>query len=168
MSKSAGSLVGGILGVCVRLAIPAVILGAGAAAYYFLSQKPEQGESDRAREREILTRVTDLQVQDYPVIVKTQGIVEAHNEITLSTQVSGQITEINPTFEVGSHFSESDVLVKLDARDYEHEVAIAEAALSAAKSDLAIAEAEFSSFKRLFDRRFTSEAELNRYAAARA
>lgn len=148
--------------------MPLAILGAGVAAFYGLSQKPERAESDRPNEREILTRVTDLHVQDYPVIVRTQGIVQAHNEITLSTQVSGQITHISPNFDIGSHFSKGDVLIKLDARDYEHDVAIAEAALSAEKSDLAIAEAEFISFQRLYERKFSSEAELNRYAAARA
>lgn len=151
----------------VRFALPVLILGGGITAFYFLSQKPEDTEESEPSERTIRTRVTELEVRDYPVVVTTQGIVLAHNEITLSAQVSGQIRRISPRFEVGSHVSAGDVLVEIDARDYENDVVIAKSQVARAKSDLEIAEAEFSSYMELFRRKFTTESELNRYTATR-
>ncbi len=111
----------------VRTVLPVGLLAVGCLAYWFLSVEPEKDKSPPAPAQTIRTNVTELRVQDYPVVIKTNGIVQAHNEVELNAQVSGQITSISPAFEVGSYFSTGDVLVELDAKDYKTSVAVAQA-----------------------------------------
>lgn len=59
------------------------------------------------------------------MVVKTNGIVQSHNEVTLSVEVSGRVIRINPMFEVGSYFKSGELLVELDATDYQNALAVA-------------------------------------------
>ena len=108
----------GFLSVLVRAALPVGILAAGGIAYSILSMELEKAKSPPLEEQVIQTKVTELQVRDYPVVIRTHGVVQAHSEVGPGAQVSGQITRVSPAFEVGSYFSVGDVLVELDARDY--------------------------------------------------
>lgn len=119
----------GIFGMLVRVLLPIGILAAGGFAYTILAVETEEEKSPEAEEKVIKTKVTELKIGNYPVIIKTHGIVQPHNETSLSAQVSGQIIRISPAFDVGSYFAQGDVLVELDARDYETQVVVAEARL---------------------------------------
>lgn len=129
-----------LAGGLVRLLIPILILGGGAAGYYTFSGAPEEAKSPRARKQEIRSRVIELHSQDYSVLVTTQGIVRSHNEITLSGQVSGQITFLSPNFEAGSYFSKGEVLIEIDPRDYASVLRAAEARHLSATSALKLAQ----------------------------
>lgn len=116
--------------------LPIGIIAIGGFAYTKLAVNTDEEASPPKSNKILKTRVTTLESGDHQVFVKTHGIVQAHNETTLSAQVSGQITLINPAFEIGSYFAEGDVLVELDARDYETRLAMAKAShLSAIASD---------------------------------
>jgi RND family efflux transporter MFP subunit len=123
-------------GLLLRIMLPIGILAVGGFAYSKLSVSTEEEKSPPSRDKILRSRVTALNSGDHQVFVKTHGIVQAHNETTLSAQVSGQITRIDPAFEIGSYFAEGDVLVELDPRDYETRLSMAEAShLSAVASD---------------------------------
>ena len=115
------------MALCLRACLPLGILAAGATGYWHLSKAAEEAKSPPQEAQVIRTNVTRLEVADYQVVVTTQGEVQSHNEVSLSAEVSGQVTYVSPSFEVGSYFSKGDVLVELDARDYLTALAVAEA-----------------------------------------
>ena len=66
-------------------------------------------------------------------MIHTQGVVRAHNEASLTAQVSGKVKSIEPELQDGAFFKEGDVLLVLDPEDLA-------AAIVAADADLARAE----------------------------
>jgi RND family efflux transporter MFP subunit len=154
-----------LLGTLVRAALPVGILAAGCLAYAILSVKPEEKQSPPAEEQVLRTRVTTLQVGDYPVVIKTNGIVQAHNQVTLNAEVSGQITRISREFEVGSYFSEGDVLVELDARDHATASAVAQARFLGAWSALKLATVNLERNTKLFRMGYGAEASVQQATA---
>ncbi len=123
----------GVLGLFVRGLLPIGLIAIGGVAFWLLSKEIEQELPPAEEKQAIRTRVSTLQVQDYVVTIRKNGIVQAHNEVALSTEVSGQVVSISPEFQVGAYFTEGDVLVELDARDYVNALEIAKAQRLGAK-----------------------------------
>ncbi len=71
--------------------------------------------------------------KQYRVLIDSFGRIEPRTQGQVVAQVSGQIIEISPNFRDGGFFKEGEVLVKIDPRDYEIQVDIAEAELANAK-----------------------------------
>ena len=112
----------------VRLSLPFGILVVALVVYGILAREPEEKKRPKAPPRAIKTRVAELEVQDYPTFIQTQGRVRAHNEVTLTAQVSGRIVRIMPEFEDGAFFDAGDVLAELEEDDFKTAVTVAEAA----------------------------------------
>ena len=158
----------GLSGMLIRAALPIGILAGGIAAYLILSVEPEKPKSPPATPQAIRTRVKELQVQDYPVVIKAHGIVRSHDEVILSAQVSGLITRISPSFEAGSYFNEDDVLIELDSKDYKIAVAVAEARLLSAQSALQLATLNHERNLKIFKEKLIPEAEVDHTSAIRS
>ena len=75
--------------------------------------------------------------RDYQVMLQSYGTVQPRTRSILVAQVSGQIVEINENVRDGGFFEKGDVLGKIDPRDYEADVQIAQAALADANQALA-------------------------------
>ena len=157
-----------IIAIVVRVAIPIGILSAGGYAYWVLSVEPEESKSAPPAEQIIRTRVTRLRAGEYTVVVKTNGIVQPHNPVTLSAEVSGQITTVSPTFEVGAYFSKGDVLVELDTRDYQTALTVAKARHEIAESARQLAASNHRRIAELSNKNVTSESALDEAAATLA
>ena len=128
----------GLLSLLVRILIPIVILGIGGWLYVTLSEKPEVKEEKKERKpNRTKTRVAELQLEDFTTVIKTQGIVRAHNEVSLTPRVAGTIKNILPGFEVGVFFAKDEVLVELDDVDFQTAVLSAKAQIARAKATLA-------------------------------
>ncbi len=156
-----------VIGGLFRLALPLAALSIGIWAYMRLSVESEDTKNEPAEKQLLRTSVKEMSVTDYPVVVKTSGIVQSHNEVTLSVEVSGKIVRINPLFEVGSYFSSGDLLVELDATDYENALAVAKAQTLSATSALDLATQTHDRMLQLVRTNNVSEAELNAAAAQR-
>ena len=61
----------GFWGLLLRAALPIGILAAGYYAYALLAVEVEQEKSDPVEEQTIRTRVTQLRIRDYPVVITT-------------------------------------------------------------------------------------------------
>ncbi len=154
-----------VCGGLFRIGLPVVALSLGFVAYSKLSVEPAEEKKEPVDKQVLRTSVMELSVTDYPVIVKTNGIVQAHNEVMLSSQVSGQIVHINPLFEVGSYFTAGDVLIELDAADYRNAVAVARAQALSAASAFDLATQTRDRMRQLIRTNNVSEVELNEAAA---
>lgn len=85
----------------------------------------------------IAVETMTINPREYQVMVSSFGRIEPRTQGHLVTQVSGQIIEVSPNFRDGGFFEKGDVLVKIDPRDYEIQVDIAEAELANAKVNYA-------------------------------
>lgn len=155
---SRGSL--NVVGVLLRIAFPLCVLLIGGAAFWKLAQPQEKAKTPPSEAKPIRTRVASLHREDYTVVVKTNGIVQPHNEVALSAEVPGLVVRVSPTFEVGAYFSEGDVLVELDDRDYVTAVAVAEATKLSAEAALQLASETHDRNLDLYEKKGVSEALL--------
>ena len=118
----------------LRVMIPLLILGGGIGAFVMWSEPFERAKKPPGQARGLRTRVVELKVADYTASVEASGIVRAHDEITLTSQVPGRIVRISPQFEDGAFFSKGEVLVQLEEADFAAAVASGEAQLAQASA----------------------------------
>lgn len=154
--------------IAIRGAAPVGLLAVGAWAYYVLAAPVAEAPLPPAPPQVVRTRVTELRVQDYPVVVKTHGVVQPHDQVVLSAQVPGVVQTINPVFESGSYFAAGEVLLELDPRDHEIAVAVAEARELGAKAALQLANLEHVRNQELSDRKVITQAEFEQSLANRS
>ena len=145
--------------------MPVGVLVAGCLIGGYLSVEPEEAKKPSAQLQTLRTRVLELSIGDYPVVVTTHGIVQAHNAVTLSAEVAGLITRTSGSFEAGAYFSEGDVLVELDARDYITAVEVAKARVTTADAAQKLAEQNHNRNLELVKNKGVSEAGVDLTAA---
>ena len=122
-----------------RFGLPVALFLAGVFGYALLSKELAKPKLPPAKPQPVRTKVIEVRVGDFPVEVRTHGIIRAHQESTLSAQVSGCIARLSESFEDGAFFAAGDVLVEIEAADYRNAVAVAQARQSGAKAALQLA-----------------------------
>jgi len=133
----------------IRLLLPIVVLATGYLGYRLLSEKEEKKMPLRPVSRIIEAEASLLQKSDYRVTLFAQGIVQPHNQTSLTPRVSGRIIKISPNFESGSFFNRGDVLLELDTTDFLSARTSAEARL--ARADAALVQEEARAKQALLD-----------------
>ncbi|MEM1293893.1 MAG: efflux RND transporter periplasmic adaptor subunit [Verrucomicrobiota bacterium] len=125
----------------IRAAIALLILIGGASYYaYLINTGPEPEQRPAIRSFPVV-EVMELERSDFQVRIPSQGIVQPRTNSDLTAEVSGKVSQISDRFLNGAFFAKGDVLVELDARNYETALARAEADLTRAKTELALAKA---------------------------
>lgn len=89
-----------------------------------------------------LVRVLSVEAKSVQVTVHAQGTVRPRTESTLIPEVAGRVVEVSGSMVVGGFFEEGDLLLRLDARDYELAAVSARAQIAQAESRLKIEQAE--------------------------
>jgi len=153
--------------LCLRVMLPCAILFAGWFGYSRLAVEVEDKPTPAAEQRTLRTRVVELDVVDYPVVIQTHGVVQAHNQVTLAAEISGVITKVSPSFEAGAYFTTGEVLVEIDPRNYAAALSMAESRLSAVKSALKLAKLNEERKLRLIESNAVSQAEVDGASATR-
>lgn len=109
-----------------------VLLIAAGIAWYAINNKPD-AERKKPPVSTPTVEVAVVEKQNYPISLKTQGTVRPHTETNLVAQVSGVITKVSSDFNNGSFFSKDDLLLRIDPRDYQTAVTLAESSLAQAR-----------------------------------
>jgi len=130
----------------VAILLPVLVIGGsvgGVAIMGALKPEPEKKE-DTIKAVPVLTALAAQ--DDVTLSVTTQGEVQPRIEINVVPQVSGRITYMSPQFIDGGAFKKGDILVRIEATDYElrlvqarANVAQAETVLTREKSEAALA-----------------------------
>lgn len=120
-----------------RLILPLMFLGTGWFAFDHWMQPEVREKRQRGLPQLPKTRVIELTVVDFEPQIETSGVIRAHNQITLTSQVSGRIVATHPQFEDGAYFEEGTVLVELDKADFKTAVASAKSQQAQALAILA-------------------------------
>jgi RND family efflux transporter MFP subunit len=125
-----------------KVVVPVAIIAAlGLLAFIIKLNPPESGQRPVFAGPVMVVDVIPVERQDYRVRLRSYGTLQPRTRATLLAQVSGQIMSVNPNVRSGGFFKKGDVLAKIDSRDYEADVSIAEAILMDARQTLAEAEA---------------------------
>lgn len=137
----------------MRKIAPVVILAVLLGLAYFIKSNPPESKYRNARPAaNMLVETQRIAVQTYPVRVQSYGTVQPRTRSALVAQVGGQIVEVSPAFRDGGFFERGDVLMRIDARDYEADVNIAQAAVIDARQALAEAEARSEQARKDWER----------------
>ena len=87
-------------------------------------------------------RVAPAETESVQLSVYTQGTVVPRTETDLVAEVSGRIVWVSPSLAAGGFVEPDEVLLRIEATDYEIGLARAQANLRRAKSERALAEAD--------------------------
>ncbi|MBN1379149.1 MAG: efflux RND transporter periplasmic adaptor subunit [Gammaproteobacteria bacterium] len=82
----------------------------------------------------LIVDVIPIEKGDFPVIVQAMGEVAAFREVQLSAQVGGEIVATAEYFAPGGLVKADELLLQIDARDYELELARQQALFSQAQA----------------------------------
>lgn len=73
---------------------------------------------------------------NYPIIVNTNGTIQANIRGSLVSQIRGEIVSVSEKFKNGGAFNKGDILIEVDQRDYRAEVSQARSAVSQTQASL--------------------------------
>lgn len=114
----------------LRYFLPIAILACcGYFTWYLLSARPEPSKWNR-QPFEPEVDVSTLKLQDYQIVLRSQGIIEARTQSALIPEVRGRILSVSPSFRPGGFFEKGELLVEIDPSDYETDLVVADAALA--------------------------------------
>jgi RND family efflux transporter MFP subunit len=155
----------------ILFAIGGVVLlsaGVGIAIYASSFDNPQQSTAAAAP---LVETANPEPVSAPPAVVDT-AFVRASARIDVTPEVAGRITEIGEGFDLGSRVAEGDLLIRIESRKLETDVARARADLESARAAEAQAQAALSRQSELDEEGFAADAEVERatadFRAARA
>jgi RND family efflux transporter MFP subunit len=137
-----------------------VLLVALAGAFGLIASGPEAERVPVRRDAPAI-RVMDAVLADVPLSVRSQGTVVPRTETALIPEISGRVVWVAPNLVSGGFFAADEVLLRIDARDYEATVARAKATLERAEGEVEFARKTLARRKDLTERRIESGAELD-------
>jgi len=136
-----------------KVGIPIIILIIAVVILFALIKAKEKPEKEEVEAPVFLVDATDIELSTVEFLVYAQGAVQPRNQTMLSAQVSGRIIRVADNFIEGGFFDKGDVLVEIEAVDYETDLLLAQAELAQAQASLdeeiargRVAEKEWSSF----------------------
>lgn len=108
-----------------RIILPVTVIAlATGLAQYMISNTKKPSKKTKL-ERFQMAQIQAIPTQDYRIKIKSQGSVQARHQTLLIPEVTGRITWISEDFRNGKFFTEDEVLIKIDPRNYE--IALSEA-----------------------------------------
>ena len=117
---------------------PIIILGVlGGLTYIVLNNPPAVDRRTPPSGPQMQVEVMTLQKTPYQVNLQSYGTVQPRTQSMLIAQVGGEITSINASLRDGGFFEKGEELLRIDSRDYQADVKIAEATLMDTKQSLA-------------------------------
>ncbi len=112
-----GLLAAAVVGVAVLLAW----------WFYVTEQKPPKRPLERPP---AVVQTMVLRPGTEEVHLRSRGTVRPRTESTLIPEVAGQILKISPALRSGGFFEKEDILLEIDARDYDTALVVAQAELA--------------------------------------
>ncbi|MEO0816679.1 MAG: efflux RND transporter periplasmic adaptor subunit [Pseudomonadota bacterium] len=128
-----------VLAIVLPILILLVLGLGGSILLGALAPQPEENDSPPAG---LSVFAEPIEVGDLTLSVDVQGEVSPKREIIVSPQIAGRIAYVSPDFIDGGFIRQGQVLIRLEAADYELSVTRARSAVASAQQRLAREEAE--------------------------
>jgi RND family efflux transporter MFP subunit len=129
-----------IVKVLIKIILPLALLAAGVVGMKTMVASRPAPRKEVRENPGALAEVIAARREDRPVLVKGTGTVQTHREVSITPEVSGRITSIDPAFIAGGFFSEGDLLFEIEKIDYE--LALEKARSARAQAELELARQE--------------------------
>jgi RND family efflux transporter MFP subunit len=125
-----------------QLVIVVLLLAAGAAimATFVLSKKAPARKA--APVITPLVRVVQVDNRPLRITVRGEGTVQPWAQASLAAEVAGRVVYIAPSLVAGGSFKKGEVLLRLEQEDYRLALALAEAEVKSAETNLRLMEEE--------------------------
>ena len=132
-----------------------VVAVVGGAILLSVALKPQQAASYAApaAQSPVVSVVTPLEVSYRPT-VRLNGVVEARTITDVIPQVSGRVIEVSSAFRPGSRIGRGEVIFRIDPADYVLAIERTLAEIEAARSELALLEAQATAEKEVWNQQF--------------
>ncbi|NND36022.1 MAG: efflux RND transporter periplasmic adaptor subunit, partial [Gammaproteobacteria bacterium] len=132
-----------------------VVTVVGAAILLSIALKPEPSASYGTPSADpVVVSIVEPEALLFEPWVNLNGVVEARTITDVIPQVGGMVIEVSPAFRPGAEFSKGDVLFRIDAADYDLAVERTLAEIEAARSELALLEAQAAAERQIWDQQF--------------
>lgn len=123
--------------IFVQIGFICFIFIVGGLASVFMFGNKQEPQQEAPEEIVLSVEVSPAKQQKINYFINTQGSVEPKLQTTLTSEVTGRVVYVSPTFVQGGFFNKGDVLVRIDPSDYRTAVKTAEANLARARATLA-------------------------------
>ncbi|MCA8973738.1 MAG: efflux RND transporter periplasmic adaptor subunit [Planctomycetes bacterium] len=123
-----------LLRFLLQILPPLAILAFGALLFSWIVNQKTTPRIENKAFAAPRVRTHTVTLDDIRIDVHTQGTVEPFRSIDLAAQVGGRVVAVSPALRAGGFFAAGEVLVQIEATDYElaivqHEAAVARAQL---------------------------------------
>ncbi len=125
------------ISILSKKVLPLAMLAAATAISYVMYLNRPTSETTEPVYVPVTIDVAQVVQEDIRIPIQAQGSVSALRQTNLVSEVSGNIVEVSPVFNVGGYVSAGDVILRIDPRNYQTRLLQARAALESANSNLA-------------------------------
>jgi len=143
-----------------RVITPLLIVAVAAAIFVLLVSNQPALKTTVKEPVPVAVQAMDINLETMQLSVTSEGNVQPRVETKLVAQVAGEVIDVSSSLVAGGDFTEGDVLLKLDPRDYEIALARSEALLSRSEAEQRFASEETDRIRSLYGEELTSIAEL--------
>lgn len=148
-----------------------LVLGALAAAVlvlggYLALHQPKQPPSAAAGATAPSERITDLgtvELREVADVYAADAVIEAVRDATVSAQIAGNVTRYY--VDAGDRVKRGDLLVRIDTRETDAQLAAASARVAQAEAQLAQAKLSYERTAKLVEQKFVSKAAFDKAEA---
>ena len=144
------------MGKNVRIAIHAglvlVFIGVGLLGFHILQESREALGRQEPQTPLPLVRTVPIETGSIDMALTGEGTVQAVQQSQVVPQVSGRVIHVSEHLVNGGSFEKGELLLKIEPRDYEIAVTLAEASVKDAESSYEMAQQESRASRREWER----------------
>jgi len=151
-----------------------VLIVGGAIMFAFVLESDSAVSYPAPAQRPLSVSVVTPDEAVYRHVVNLNGVVAARTVTEVIPQVAGRVTKVSPQFRPGARIAKGGIMFAIDPADYELAVQRTLAEIEAARSELALLEAQATAEKEIWKKQVTDRkipdliARVPQIAAARA
>ena len=143
----------------------AVLLAAVAAAAGIIMSRPMPEQLTDSETTSAIRAMTVVK-ESLRLKIRSEGTVTPKTQTNVIPEIKGRVTWLSPNLVVGGYFQAGDLLVTIDAADYEARTGLAQAQLLRAEAELEHKRFEFKRLQQLIKDNLVSQSNLENAARA--
>jgi RND family efflux transporter MFP subunit len=123
-----------------KLLLPFVVIILAAVVVTYLMSTTTRAQRSKPARQARLVEVVDVAPRDSRLTIEAWGTVLAARQVTLQSQVAGEVQHTSVAFEPGARVAAGELLLQIDPMDYQLAIRQRRADLTKAKAELALEE----------------------------
>ena len=143
-----------------KLIAPIVILGIAAGIVMALLNTQPELKTTVKEPVPIAVRAVTVMPDTKTLTVMSEGNVYPRQEAKIIAQLSSEVAALSPSMIAGGEFSKGDVLISIDARDYEIALSRAKANVERNRAEYRFADSELMRVQSLYAKELASASQL--------